>query len=90
MRIIVISKANDVEPHGHEISADRESVDHVNENDSVVYLDEIKFVLEMFLERTLQIKNANKLANLTKIFLIIILILKVSISCQPRDRGYQL
>ena len=66
MPVIAISKSNEIEPHGHEISADRESFDHITENDSDVYLDEIKFVLEIFLERTLQRKNANKLVSLTK------------------------
>ena len=68
--VIAISKANNVEPHGHEISAYRESVDQVTENESDVDLDELQIVQEFFFsELTLQRKNANKLVNLAKHFL---------------------
>ena len=61
--VITISEANDVEPHDHEISADRESVDHVAANESDVHLDKLQFVREIFFGTYLATKKCEQVSK---------------------------
>ena len=64
--VIAIPKANNVEPQDHEICDSPNSANPCALYESDVDLDELKFVVAIFSEPTLQRKNADKIVNLTK------------------------